>query len=187
MKSATKRTLSLMISASLLVGAFMTYVVFIRPVYDDVMVLRGELNSRDRFLREQNFVLSKVDEMVAQFSGSPQLQDSVSLSLPLDEDLSSIFNQLRVLAGVNNLTIEVFGVKPLAFQELVKAPLVGRVGSLQLSLRLAGPYESFKNFMKNIETNVRVMDVESITIERVGGLGSNYFNYNLVVNTYYQE
>jgi len=187
MKPAAKRTISLLVSVAFLIVALSVYGLFISPVYDDVVVLRGELSSRDQFLQKQSYVLGKVDSLVSQFHGVSELQKTVSLSLPLDEDLSSIFNQLRVLASVNNLVVEVFGVKPMAFRELAAAPLAGRVGALQLSLRVSGPYEGFKNFLKNLETNVRVMDVESIAIERTGGLGTNYFTYNLVVNTYYQE
>ena len=91
------------------------------------------------------------------------------------------------MASVNNLTLEVFGVKPLAFRESASVALADRIGSLQLSLRAAGPYEGFKNFLKNIETNIRVMDVQSVAIEELGSSSSNYFAYNLIINTYYQE
>ena len=91
MKPTAKRALSLLVSAALLMAAFAVYGLFIRSAYDEVIELRGELNSRDQFLREQNFILSKVDDLMTQYQGATQLQDTVSLSLPLGEDLSSIF------------------------------------------------------------------------------------------------
>lgn len=187
MKSTTKRAISLLASGVFLILAFAVYGFFIRPVYDEVAGLRSELNSRDRFLREQNLALGKVSDLMIQYQGASQLRDTISLSLPLKEDLASIFNQLRVLAAVNGLTIDVFGAKPLAFQELARAPLIKRAGQLQLAVRALGSYDGFKNFLKNIETNVRVMDIQSISVERLGGPTANFFGYNLIINTYYQE
>lgn len=187
MKSTTKRAVSLLASAAFLIAALAIYGFFIRPVYDEVIGLRGALDSKDRFLREQNLAFSKVNDLIVQYQSASQLQDAISLSFPLKEDLASIFNQLRVLAAVNGLTLEIFGVKPLAFQELMAAPLIKRVGHLQLSLRVVGSYDGFKNFLKNIETNIRVMDVQNIAVERIGGLAANFFGYNLIIDTYYQE
>lgn len=187
MKSTTKRAVSLLASVAVLVAALAIYGLFIKPAYNEIISLRGALDSKDRFLREQNLAFGKVNDLIVQYQSASQLQDAVSLSFPLKEDLASIFNGLRVLAAVNNLTVEIFGVKPLAFQELMAAPLVKRVGPLQLSLRVTGSYDGFKNFLKNIETNVRIMDIQNVSVERLGGPAANFFGYNLIINTYYQE
>lgn len=179
MKPAAKRTFSLLLSAVLLVLAIIGYAVFVRPAYSEIVQLRGVLKSKNSFFKEQNLAISRVNNLILQYQGTGQLQDTISLSFPLKEDLSAIFNQLRTLAVLNGLTIDIFGVKPMAFQSLSGDPLVKNIGTLQLSLKLTGPYAGFKSFLRGLETNIRIMDTQETIIE---GLDK----YRLIINTYYQ-
>lgn len=186
MKPSVKRTFSLLLSLALLLVSFAGYAILVRPAYKDVLGLRGVLRSKNQFLREQNLALGRVNDLILQYRGTGKLQDTISFSFPLEEDLASIFNQLRALAGLNGLSIEIFGVKPQAFKSLVKGTLVKDVGTLQLSLKLTGPYAAFKNFLKGLETNIRIMDIQQTTIERLGSPATDFFAYNLVISAYYQ-
>jgi len=187
MKPAVKRTVSLLVSALVLIAAVVGYVILVKPAYREILQLRGVLKSKSDFFNEQSLAIGKVDNMILQYQGASKLQDTVSLSFPLKEDLASLFNQLRTLAELSGLRIEIFGVKPLSFQSLVAAPLIKNVGTLQVSLRVTGSYEAFKQFLGGLETNVRLMNVQQITIERLGSAAANLFSYNLLVNTYYQS
>lgn len=176
----------MLFSGFLFIAAFTGYVFFIRPAYEDILELRGALKARSKLLQEQSLAIAKVNDLIIQYQGTGRLQDTVSLSLPLKEDLSSIFNQLRTLAEINNLSIEIFGVKPQSFKSLSERPLVKNIGTLQLSLKVTGPYQNFKDFLKGVETNIRVMDVQQATVEKVAASGADFFSYNLLINTYYQ-
>lgn len=187
MKPASKRALSLLASAGFLIAAFVVHALLIKPAYGEVKHLRGELKAKDRFLKEQSVAISKVNDLILQYQGAGPLRDAIALSYPLGEDLPSVFNQLKTLATVHGLAIKVFGVKPLAFRELIRAPLVKRTGVLELSLELAGPYQSFKRFIEGVETNIRVMDVKRFSIERLSTPESNFFSYNVTIHTYYGD
>ncbi len=186
MNPASKRTFSLMLSGVLLLAAFVGYAALVRPSYDEIIALRSALNAKSDLLREQNMAIAKVNDLIVQYQGTGRLQDTISLSFPLKEELSSIFNQLRTLAEINNLSIEIFGVKPQAFKVLSAETLVKNAGTLELSLRLVGSYENFREFIKGVETNIRLMDVQQVAIEKISG-GNNFFSYNLLINTYYQS
>ena len=186
MRPATRRTFSLLLSLGVLIVAVVVHVLFVRPVYDEVVELRSSLKAKDNFYQEQGQAITRVNDLIAQYQGAGQLQQTVSMSFPVSEDLSSIFNQLRTLAEINGLSIKIFGVKPLALQPLSERSLVKNVGTLQLSLKVLGPYESFKNFLQGVETNIRIMDTQQITIEQAGESGSNFYSYTLSIDTYYQ-
>lgn len=186
MRPQTKRALSLMVSAALLIAAAVVHVSLIRPVYEEILNLRGELKARNQFLKEQTSALAKVSDLILQYQGSEQIQNTISLSYPLDEGLASVFNQLRTLAQVNGLGIEIFNVKPLALRELVAAPLIRNSGTLQVSMRVTGSYPAFKRFVQGVETNIRAMDVQSFSVERSLAPNIDFFVYNLTVNSYYQ-
>ena len=198
MKSSAKRAISLLVSAFLLVGALIVYAAWVRPAYDTVTALRGSLIAQQNFFDEKKKAVDKVGTLIMQYKGAGSLEDMISLSLPQSEEVSSVFNQLQAIAGTNGMTVEVFNVQPLSMRsgsdEIAAAkgkskdaiPLVRSVGTLRLSLRLTGPYAAFKEFVRGLETNIRVMDVVSMKVEPVGAKGADMFAYTLVADTYYQ-
>lgn len=186
MKSSSKRSITLLGSLALLIGAMVIYSFLIRPEYEIVNSLRAEVEGKSQLLAEQQAVIAQVESLLNQFQGSARIQETVSLSLPPKEDTSGIFSQLQTLAQANNLRIDVFGVQ----EQPTKPPAGARgtvsvvhdVGVMRVTLKVSGAYENFKNFLQAIETNIRIMDVVSLRVEKV--LGS--YNHNLVLQTYYQ-
>ena len=178
-----KRAFSLLIGAGLLVVSLAVYAAYLKPVYAEVSTLRGTLIAKQNLFEEKKQAVDKVEALIKQYQGAGRLQDVIAMSLPASEEVSSVFNQLQAIAGVNGLTVQVFNVQPLATKPSNQS-LVQPVGTLRLSLRLAGNYSAFKDFIKGLETNIRAMDVVSIKIES-GGRG-DYFAYTVVADTYYQ-
>jgi len=172
MKKSLQRTISLLGSLALLIGAMIIYSYLIRPEYQQVNELRGILMAKTNLLSEQQSIISQVEDLLSQYQSSARIQETVSLSLPTKEDASAIFGQLQALSQANAMSIEVFGLQNLP---VTKSGL----GVLQVSLKVAGSYENFKNFLRGIETNIRVMDLSNLKIEKS--------SYNIVLNTYYQE
>ena len=189
MKTSVQRTISLLGSLVLLMAAFLIYSLLIKPEYQIVNELRGVLVGKSNLLSEQQEVISQVEGLLSQYQGSARIQETVSLSLPLREETAGIFSQLQALAQANNLVIEVFGVQNLPTKSAAftrgATSLVKDLGVLQVSLKLTGVYEDFKDFLRGIETNIRIMDLVNLKIER-SGRGSNVFTYNIILNTYYQ-
>ena len=171
MKNSLQRTISLLGSLGLLVAAMVIYSSLIRPEYIQVNELRGILSAKTDLLFKQQSIIFQVEELLSQYQNSARIQETVSLSLPLKEETSSIFGQLQALAQANSLSIEVFGVQNLPVTK-------NNLGALSVSLKVVGSYENFKNFLRGVETNIRVMDLSSLKIERA--------SYNVVLNTYYQ-
>lgn len=175
--------MSLFLGTGVLVGSLAGYAAYLKPAYEDVSALRGTLIAKQNLFEEKKQAVDKVEKLIKQYQGADRLQDVISMSLPTDEEVSSVFNQLQAIAGANGLTVQVFNVQPLATKPSAK-PLVKPLGTLRLSLRLAGNYNAFKEFVKGIETNIRAMDVVSIKVESAGK--GDFFTYTVVADTYYQ-
>jgi Tfp pilus assembly protein PilO len=186
MKSSTKRALSLLATAILLIAALVVYAAMIRPAYGEIVELRGALFARRALFAEQEAAINKVLSLIEQYQGAGRLQDVVSLSLPETEALSGVFGQLNAMAKANNIGIEVFGVQRLPIRPSGN-DLIRGLGTLRLSVRAVGSYESFKGFLNNIETNIRVMDMAGFKIEPAGLSTQNVFIHNLTIDTYYQS
>lgn len=191
MKASAKRALSLFVSCVLLVGALVVYAAFVRPAYTEVTALRGQLIAKQNLFDEKSAAVDKVKALIMQYTGAGKLQDVISLSLPQDEEVSSVFNQLQAIASSNGMSVEVFNVQPLSLRPAStsaqdSAPLIRPIGTLRVSLRLVGPYGAFKEFVRGLETNIRAMDLVSMKIERVGSKAGDLFAYTVVADAYYQ-
>ena len=171
MKNSVQRTISLFGSLGLLIAAMVIYSLLIKPEYQQTNELRGILVAKTDLLSEQQSIISQVEDLLSQYQNSARIQEIVSLSLPLKEDTSSIFGQLQALAQANGITIEIFSLQNLPITK-------NNLAVLQVSLKVVGQYENFKNFLQGVETNIRVMDLSSMKIEKSA--------YNVVLNTYYQ-
>lgn len=183
LRPSGKRAFSLLIGAGLLVVSLAVYAAYLKPVYAEVSTLRGTLIAKQNLFEQKKQAVDKVESLIKQYQGAGRLQDVIAMSLPASEEVSSVFNQLQAIAGANGLAVQVFNVQPLATKPSEK-PLVKPLGTLRLSLRFAGNYPAFKDFIKGLETNIRVMDIVSVKIES-GGRG-DYFAYTVVADTYYQ-
>ncbi len=178
-----KRAFSLLVGMGLLIASLAAYATYLMPAYNKVSLLRGTLIAKQNLFEEKKQAVDKVESLIKQYQGAGRLQDVIAMSLPQNEEVSSVFNQLQAIAGANGLTVQVFNVQPLSTKPSEKS-LVKPLGTLRLSLRLAGNYAAFKQFVKGLETNIRAMDIVSVKVESAGKGDS--FAYTVVADTYYQ-
>jgi Tfp pilus assembly protein PilO len=136
-------------------------------------------------LHEEEVAVDQVGKLIVQYKGQRQLQEALSLILPLSQNVSLIIAEWSGLAQTSGLI-----VKSLSFKELpigkVGDSSVREVGVLGLQARLSGPYEGIKSFIKNLETNMRIVDVQTLGIE--SGIKKSGDSMELIVgaHTYYQ-
>ena len=193
MSASTKRALSLIFSAGLVVASLFIYATLISPEYADVKNLRGELSSKSNLLNNQKISIDQVTKLFAQYQSAAKLGESLSLALPEDESISSIMAQINAISQASGLAVQSVGLNYLpAKPAAITLTSAKGIGSLKLDLKLSGPYSGFKNFLQSLETNIRIMDMQSLKIDpaqssaqsRAGS--QDYFNFTLSVITYYQ-
>lgn len=184
MKASVKRTISLLLSLGFIILALIIYALLIRPAYDEILVLRGKLSGKQKLFSDQEEAIRKVQDLNEQYKGARPVREAINFSLPTDQELSGVFNQLFAIARKNNVYIEVFGVQPLAIKPTREKSLIKGLGTLRLNLRLTGSYDSLKVFIADLETNIRIMDINSLKVDQTAV--QNVLIYNLLVDTYYQ-
>ena len=64
MKASTKRILSIMVSAALMVTVIVIFIKLIKPAYLEVQKLRGEIGTRTNLLKEQTNAVAQVQNIV---------------------------------------------------------------------------------------------------------------------------
>lgn len=185
MRPAAKRLSVVLISLALYTAAAIVFFALIIPAYREIQQLRGENKSLDTALANEKQAIEAASRQLSQSQSLGDLQNNLSLALPLEEDVPGIVNQLQGIAFGSGITIDSLSISQLSVKAS-KNEVVEPVGTLQVALRLRGNYEAMKTYLASLESNIRVIDVDSLA---VGGGASkdSSLSYNLVVNTYYQR
>lgn len=191
MRASTKRILSIAISAILFIATLVVYSNLIRPEMSRVADKRDAVFSRAQVLESQTLAVSKVQGLASELQRTEELQNTVSLILPMDPEVTNVLNQLRAISISSRAQITSFSATHSPFQESGRS-LVRRLGVLGVDVVVEGSYESVKGFLKALETNARVFNIESYSIgPMLLGSGSDaiddFYSMSVTVEVYYQE
>lgn len=188
--------MSLLVSLAFLIATFIFYFDVIVPAYGDMQTLRGRAASEQGLLSQEASTTKQVQELVASYSNESQTAGSVALTLPSGEDISGALTQIYGIAATNNIGIPTMSISlsPVVASStaVVNASvpsIVKPLGSISFVITANGSYEDFKNFLAEIETNIRIFDVKNVSIQaplQNSTSSQDNFNYNVTIVAYYQ-
>lgn len=174
-------------SAALILLALIIYVLWLKPEYNNIQSLRGELKSSSDFYNAQAQAVDYVNNLYAKNKVDiEQTQKDLLLALPNQEDVANVVFQIQRISALNNISIDSVNLDRLPTQQRSTNALIKDHGTLRISMRLAGSYESFKELLKFLENNIRIIDLVTLKVYQTNELDKRIFNYELVVDTYYQ-
>ena len=179
--------MNLILSLAVLAASIIVYSSFLRPAYEEINGMRGDLSSKTEFLENQKKIVDEVKGLLEEYQTLAGPRQTVSLVLPTVEEYPSAVNQMSSLARASGLVLGSVATTKLPFeQSTTQQTGEPAVSVLQLVINLNGPYQAFKNFINSVESNIRLFDIVSFEIGSSQGGGDNY-PYNMVVNAYYQS
>jgi Tfp pilus assembly protein PilO len=196
MKQSTKRLVSSVGALIFIVLAFVVLLNFIQPAYQELSVRRGEVASRERFLAEQEGVVRKVESLITTYESGSSVREVVSLALPPEPEIAQVVAQLNGLIVANSLIAQGFGITPeLVDRSARRAERrekrgglnAGEIGTVMVRLSVVGTYGDFKRFLKNLETNIRIMDITQLAIRSAGKPNQDLYVFDMTVAAYYQK
>ncbi len=192
------------------VGSVVIYFQLIKPAYGETFKLKGTMASLQSFLDKEKQAINTVKQLIKDYNTkNEKIQQTVSLVLPVEPDISGAVAQLYGLSQNNNLqfksvSISVSGLSNTSVgvkervKELdpsnLKAALQRPIGTLSLSTSLVGSYDDFKTFLSQLQTNIRIFDIKSLTISPIIDVDKNKisqavdkYTFNIAVSAYYQS
>ncbi|MDO8504320.1 MAG: hypothetical protein Q7S36_00505 [Candidatus Liptonbacteria bacterium] len=195
MKPSTQRLVSLSVALAMIFAALIIYFSLTAPAYNVADGIHAEVLARQQFVDGQKDAVEQVQKLIADFNGKGGLRNAVSMALPLKFNQSEILNEIQGLASLNKLTLTSFSVAAPVAQNLGNAKgeltsstaIVRPIGNINFQFRLAGAYEDFKNFIGNMETNIRVYEVKSISIDPQAKVSQNFYGFDVSATTYFQN
>lgn len=184
MRGSTKRALSILIAAIMFVAAFSVYVYFIKPSYSEISKKRGQLYTKQNQLKDYKTVVGQIQKLLAAYKDLSDAQKSVSQMIPKEPMAPEAINQISGLAVLSGLNLQSLTIKELSVSQ-GNSPLIKGWGVLRMNVRLGGTYESMKAFLNNVESNIRIFNVNSIKLDKAG-ITPNVFSYNFEIDSFYQ-
>jgi hypothetical protein len=195
---------------SLLMSGFLVY-LFIIPQWSSVKTLRKEVNDKKQEIAKIEELLIKTQQLQEEYQAVEEEATKIFLALPEQADLPHLLVQFEALASSNGLLLEGIsfsqtgqesqggsqgGTRPLGQSEAGAGQTSKKISgfpSLAVNVSLSGSYPAFKTYLSALEKSVRSIDVQSIDFglgqegqETETLTGSDIFNFELVVNVYYQ-
>jgi len=179
----------------LLLG-FVAVVVFLDvPKFQEILDLRNEVEiQKNTFLKEED-LLAKVENLKSRYEKNEEELKKVNYILPTGEDVPNLIVQIEAIALESGVALESINISSVDGSGSTRRP--GQEATiteekdyeiLSIRLNISGQYEAFKNFLKTIENNIRLMDIQvfSFSLESSEALETvPIFTFNLTLNTYY--
>ena len=206
MKQTTKRFLSMILGVVFFVGSIVIYFQLIQPAYGETLKLKSTKASLQSFLDKEKQAIDTVKQLISDYNTkNEKIQQTVSLVLPTDPDVSGAVTQLYGLSQNNNLQfkdvkISVPGLSSASSQAKGLDPsnlalaLQRPIGTLSLSTVLVGSYDDFKEFLSQLQSNIRIFDIKTLSMSPVINIGKDKipqaiekYTFSFSVSTYYQS
>jgi len=188
MRASSKRLISIFI-ALILIGAT-AYVVFNvnAPTWRRVQGLRQEVAEKERVRNQLAELVAKAKEALARFEDLDRQAAPISAALPAKPNLPEVLAILGALATDHDLTLGQVTFEELTSRQLAptteEAP---KAVPIKVLTTLSGGYADFKNWLKAAESELRLIDIDNLSIQPLSTRpGEAVFNFSLGLTVYYQ-
>jgi Tfp pilus assembly protein PilO len=197
------------LSPIILVGiAVAGFFMFTKPFYTEVSDLRSQVSAYNEALDNSKSLESERDKLTQKYNSLdknsllrlermlPDSVDNIKLILELEKlaipygmvlkDVKYDTTSEKDIANANGTAVAAKNSKNSAVQQDNKD-----YGTWELEFSTQGSYFDFLNFVKDIEKNLRIVDIASVQFASVGGTGlatnqpANNYKYTFKIRTYW--
>lgn len=173
------------LSLAFLIASVVVYSSLIISSYENVGILRGQLFSKSDTITKYKTTVARVKNILSDVQGSSQVKTQVSAILPKEKDVSYFMGQIVGLSKINALTLESVATQ-LAPLQPSSSSVIKSIGQIRSEVKITGTYAGLKSFLRQIETNMLLMDVTDVRIEGIKSGVSAPLSAALNIASYYQ-
>ncbi|HEY4519394.1 hypothetical protein A2833_02295 [Candidatus Azambacteria bacterium RIFCSPHIGHO2_01_FULL_44_55] len=182
----------------LILSAGFIFWYFDLGVWQDIQAVRDVIAKNKEVLVQRQKLAENLKNLMAQYQEKIQDVAKINQIMPNNPAIPDLLVMLEALAGGNSLVFEGVDfnlVRPVGGPAALElgATLPAGLQVVNISAKVKGSYPNFLNYLKAVETNLRLLDTESVSFNvapAVGGAvevsGLNNIKFIAVVNAYYQ-
>ncbi len=193
----------LLLPIILILASVLTFIFGVNPWYKDVSDLRSEINVYNEALNNSTSLQKTQDDLLKQYNEISQADKD-----RLEDFLPSSVNNIEFILEIERIaSLQGMPIKDIKFETIKKidptqsgntvtsetASDSRKYSVFPLGFTTEGTYDQFLRFLKDLEYNLRLVDVKSISFtvpedtggKPVDGLDSNVYRYVVKVETYW--
>jgi Tfp pilus assembly protein PilO len=172
------------------------FFVYTKPTYDSVRTTRAEMSQYDEALQKAAELQQLKQTLLSRYNAfNPNDVDRIQKLLPDHVDNVRLILDLDSIASRNGMAIQnVVVSNPVSVQGAQTA--IGSLGSskqkydsVTLSFSTQGPYETFLQFLTDLETSLRIVDLVSLTLTSGAAPTEkgqpSVYGYDVTIRTYW--
>jgi len=187
----------ILIIVSALVGYF-----YVLPIYDVTSSVKKEADVVKDSLQRIKEIGVASDKLRAEIETIPkEYKDSLNAALPEEIDQIRFLNMINTIAARRNLILtdpeitkpeqDSSPAQSSSADGIVNNKIKGTdIGKMSVSFSVSSSYEVFKEFMKDLEKSLALMDVNTVTLSGASGgseekvVGEEIYTYKVELTTY---
>lgn len=141
--------------------------VFVLPAWNDVSSLMAVKEEGQKELENRESIVANIDELLAQYEKAKSDLDKISLAIPNSAQLPELLIQLEEIVKKNGMVMG--DIKFSQEQESSKSKVaLNDIKTIKINIEAEGSYLNFKGLLRDLETNIRLMNVNNISFSRSG-------------------
>jgi len=177
------------VSITLIICAGLVFFLFTNGQVQEVQVLRAEEKRFDDALDRSKELISLRDALLAKYNAIPT-EDLKKINALLPDSVDTVrliieINGIAARHGMTLLNISVGDVSNDAGGGRL-GPNGTPFGNVALSFQVTATYDRFRDFLADLERNLRILDVASVSFGEAN-VATGFTNYGVSFNTYWMK
>jgi len=176
MTETSKQNLAILAITFLLAAIVFLFASFIQPSINRLKELSLDIKEeKEKILLLQEYK-AKSESLIQSYQSLGDQVNDVHVALPDNPQTAQVLAGLDVIAKKAGISFS-----GLSFTEGIKDDQ----NYLEIRVRFSSNYESFKNWLDEIEKELRLMDLTRISVKPISQSQSSILEYNLTLQTYF--
>jgi Tfp pilus assembly protein PilO len=168
----------------LILASVAVYIWYISPAYVGVRELRAEEAQYDEALTRSEELIAVRDALLLQYNAFPTRDlERLSRILPDSVDNVRLILDIDSIAARYGMALQNIGIGAASVDNNALGADTSPIGAMEVSFSVRSSYDSFRQFLMDIEDSLRIVDVTALSVALSGETG--LANYDITLRTYW--
>ncbi|MCI0619679.1 type 4a pilus biogenesis protein PilO [Candidatus Wolfebacteria bacterium] len=168
----------------LILAATALYIWYINPTYADVRTLRTEEAQYDAALTRSQELIAVRDALLTTYNAFPTRElERLQRMLPDHVDNVRLILDIDNIAAQYGMALQNISIGEAASRGGDIGADTSPTGAITLSFTVRAPYDSFQNFLMDLEDSLRIVDVTELSFATADETGLT--GYTVTLRTYW--
>lgn len=157
-------------------------ILIINPLWEGITQQNNQIKQKQEEVDNKQQKIKDLQELKGNYQKIKDKIATIATALPDKEEYAELLIQLDTMASSNRVFL--ISVTPAESKKPSKEEK-GPYQTAPLEVKIISDFQSMKNFVSDIEKNLRILDITSIGIEK--SPQGNTIIATISINTYYEQ